>query len=365
MKKTLASILAGAMIIGTLAGCASGTKQAPETTGAQETQAETTAQAAGGASDAKPELELIVAHNQTSLENPYAYGIIKFKEEVEEKSGGKIHVTLHHGTLGENESELIEKLQMGAANMVVASPGFMTSIGVPEVDMFSLLYLFNSFDHWEKSLDGEFGTSMKEVVKEKTGNNFRIMSYWTSSVRDVYANKAVKSPEDLKGLKIRTQSSQVQQELFKACGAIPTSVAWGELYQALQQGVVDGAENDYTNLMLKEHHKTDNGKYINETHHDYTTRLLLMNGSFYDSLTDEQKGWIDEAVEAATAEERSVTYKMFEESKKKVIADGAVVTENKDIDIQAFKDLAIPIQDKFAADNNMQQYLDMIRAVAE
>lgn len=359
MRRKLAGILAGALVLGTLAGCSGG--KAEGTQPAAEAGAKTESAASG----TKAELELIVAHNQTSLENPYAYGIIKFKEAVEEKSGGKIQVTLHHGTLGENESELIEKLEMGAASMVVASPGFMTSIGVPEVDMFSLLYLFDSFDHWENSLDGDFGNAMKEIVKEKTGNNFRVMGYWSSSVRDVYAKKAIKTPADLKGMKIRTQSSPVQQDLFKACGAIPTSVAWGELYQALQQGVVDGAENDYTNFMLKEHHKTGNGKFISETHHDYTTRLLLMNGNFYDGLTDEQKGWIDEAAAEATKEERQVTYKKFEESKEKVIADGATITNFDEIDIQAFKDLAIPIQDKFAADNNMQQYLDMVRAAAK
>lgn len=311
------------------------------------------------------DLNLIVAHNQTSLENPYAFGIIKFKEVVEELSGGAIEVTLHHGTLGENESELIEKLEMGAASMVVASPGFMTGIGVQEVDMFSLLYLFDSFDHWEAALDGEFGTAMKDIVSEKTGNSFKIMGYWSSSVRDVYAKQAVTGPDDLKGLSIRTQSSAVQQDFFKACGAIPTTVAWGELYQGLQQGVVDGAENDYTNLMLKEHHKTDNGKYISETHHDYTTRLLLMNGYFYDGLTDEQKGWIDEAVVAATEEERQVTYKMFEESKQKCIDDGAIITEHADIDIDAMKEIAIPIQDKFAEDNNMTEYLQMVRDAAK
>ena len=96
----------------------------------------------------------------------------KFKEVVEDVSGGKIAVTVHKGTLGENENELIEKLEMGAASMVVASPGFMTAIGVPEVDIFSLEYLFDSFDHWEKCLDGEFGDKMKEVVKEKTGKQF-------------------------------------------------------------------------------------------------------------------------------------------------------------------------------------------------
>ena len=360
MRKLLAGILSGVMLAGALSGCGAKPQKGPEASSAAgETTAESSAGDTGASNEA--ELKLIVAHNQTSLENPYAYGIIKFKEVVEEVSGGKISVTLHHGTLGENESELIEKLEMGAANMVVASPGFMTSIGVPEVDMFSLLYLFDSFDHWESSLDGEFGAAMKDIVKEKTGNNFHIMSYWSSSVRDVYAKKAVASPEDLKGMKIRTQSSQVQQELFKDCKAIPTSVAWGELYQALQQGVVDGAENDYTNFMLKEHHKTNNGKYVSETHHYYTTRLLLMNGNFYDKLTEEQKGWIEEAIKAATEEERAVTYKMFEESKEKVIADGAQVTEWKDIDIAAFKELAVPIQDQFAKDNGMEEYLTMIR----
>ena len=346
MKKRLALVLAGVMMVSSLAGC--GSSKPAETTAAAAAS-ETTA-AAGDAkeetteaakSDVTPELNLIIASNQTSLDNPYSYGMDKFKEVVEDVSGGKIAVTVHKGTLGENENELIEKLEMGAASMVVASPGFMTAIGVPEVDIFSLEYLFNSFDHWEKCLDGEFGDKMKEVVKEKTGNNFRIMAYWSSSVRDYYGKKPVTKPDDLKGMTIRTQSSQVQQDFWKACGAIPTSVAWGELYQALQQGVVDSAENDYT------------------------TRLLLMNGAFYDGLTDEQKGWIDEAVKACTEEERQVVYRMFKESKEKVIADGAEVTNFEDVDIDAFKALALPIQDKFAADNNMTEELEMIRAAAE
>ncbi|MBQ6773973.1 MAG: TRAP transporter substrate-binding protein [Synergistaceae bacterium] len=311
---------------------------------------------------AAPELTLIIASNATDLANPYSHGLDKFKEVAEQISGGKIAVTVHKGTLGENESELVEKLTMGAADIVVSSPGFMTAIGVPEIDIFSLEYLFNSFEHWEKCLDGEFGEAMRKIVLEKTYNQFRIMGYWSSSVRDVYAKRAVKSPADLKGLSIRTQSSKVQQDFFQACGAIPTTVAWGELYQALQQGVVDGAENDYTNITLKEHHKTPNGKYISETHHDFTTRLFMMNGDRYDALTDEQKAWINEAAKASTAEERKITYEMFKTSKEKAIKDGAVITEFADIDIAAFRALARPIQDKFAADNNMTEQLNMVRA---
>ncbi|PHV70596.1 C4-dicarboxylate ABC transporter substrate-binding protein [Sporanaerobium hydrogeniformans] len=354
MKKKIALLMAGMLTLATLTGCGGGKSPAASTPKAETEVAE-------GAAAVKPEINLIVAHNQTSLENPYAFGIKKFKEVAEEVSGGKISVTLHNGTLGENESELIEKLTMGAASMVVASPGFMTAIGVPEVDMFSLLYLFDSFDHWEKAVDGEFGNAMKNVIAEKTGNQFRVMGYWSSGVRDVYGKKAIKTPADAKGLTIRTQSSSVQQEFWSKVGAVPTSVAWGELYQALQQNVVDSAENDYTSFMLKEHHKTDNGKYVSETHHDYTTRLLLMDGNFYDSLTEEQKGWIDTACVAATEEERSIVYKMAETSKEKVIADGASVTENADMDIEAFKAIAIPIQEKFVTDNKMENYLELIR----
>ena len=363
MKKAIALVTALTMATAILAGCGSGstasTTAAPAG-GAAPAATEAAAPAAAGA-----EMNLIIASNQTSQDNPYSFGLDAFKEKLEEVSGGKATATVHKGTLGENESELIEKMTMGAADLVVASPGFMTAIGVPEVDIFSLEYLFDSFDHWETCLDGDFGAAMRDIVAQKTGNQFRIMGYWSSSVRDVYAKQAVKSPADLKGLSIRTQSSKVQQDFFQGCGAIPTSVAWGELYQALQQGVVDGAENDYTNLMQKEHHKTPNGKYISETHHDYTTRLWLMDGTKYEKLTDEQKGWIDAACEAATAKEREVTYKMFEESKQKCIEAGAVVTEHADIDIAAFKEIAVPIQDKFAADNNMTEQLEMIRKAAK
>jgi TRAP-type C4-dicarboxylate transport system substrate-binding protein len=330
--------------------------------GTAQTGAGATATPATPAKAAVKPLTITVAHNQTSLENPYVYGANKFKEVMERISDGTVVVITHHGTMGENESELVEKLDMGAVDIINASPGFMTAIGVPEVDMLSLMYLFNSFDHWSAALDGEFGNTMKTIIADKTGSRFRVLDYWSSSVRDYYGKKQVLTPADLKGMSLRGQSAQVMQDFWKACGAIPTSIAWGELYQALQQGVVDSAENDYTNFMLKEHHKTPNGKYISETHHDYTTRLFMTSGTFWNKLTDQQKQWVTEASRAATAEERAVTIKMFEESKAKVIADGAIVTNFEDVDIPAFRELALPIQDRFAQQNNLTNLLDMVRA---
>lgn len=159
-----------------------------------------------------PELNIILAHNQTSLENPYTKAAIRFKEVLEEVSGGRATATLHHGTLGENESELVEKLELGAIHLTVASPGFMTLLGVNEIDMFSLLYLFDSFDHWEACVDGEFGQGMSELLSEEMDNRFNIMGYWTCSVRDYYGKKPVVEPSDLKGMTIRTQSTPVVQK---------------------------------------------------------------------------------------------------------------------------------------------------------
>jgi tripartite ATP-independent transporter DctP family solute receptor len=302
--------------------------------------------------------KLVVAHNQTSQENPYQYGMLKFKEAVERLSGGQFSVDVHAGTIGTNEDELVEKIQLGAADIVVASPGFMTKIGIPEVDMFSLLYLFNGFGHWEKVVDGAPGANLAKIISEKSRNTFRIAAYWSAGVRNYYGKKPIEKMADLAGMKIRTQMSGVVAEFWKKTGAIPTQVAWGELYQALQQGIVDAAENDYTNFSLLDHHKTVNGKFITETEHDYTTRVVLMNGNKWDSYSSQQKAWIEEALKEATAEERKVTYEQLDKSKARVLADGAKVNT---IDKAPFAAIAVPIQDELAKRLGMEDFLKSIR----
>ncbi|MDD3689996.1 MAG: TRAP transporter substrate-binding protein, partial [Synergistaceae bacterium] len=254
------------------------------------------------------------------------------------------------------------KLKLGAADVVVASPGFMTKIGIPEVDLFSLLYLFGSFDHWEKAVDGEAGQALAKIINEKSKNSFRIAAYWSAGVRNYYGKKPINTMDDLKGMKIRTQMSGVVADFWKQTGAIPTQVAWGELYQALQQGIVDCAENDYTNFSLLDHHKTANGKFITETEHDFTTRFVLMNGKKFDSLTDQQKEWITEALKQATAEERQITYGMLSKSKEKVIADGGTVNS---IDKAPFIAIAVPIQDKLAEKLSIQDLVEKVRAAGK
>lgn len=317
----------------------------------------------GVKSDTKPAdapIKLIAAHNQTSPDNPYQVGLLKFKEVVEKKSNGKITIEVHAGTLGTNENELVEKVKMKAADIVVVSPGFMTQTGVKEVDLLALPYLFNSYDHWKKVIDGDVGQKLAGLINQKSNNDFKIVGYWSAGVRHYYGKKPLNSMADLKDMKIRTQTSGVIADYWKSLGAIPTSVAWGELYQALQQKTVDGSENSYPYFIQQNHHKTDNGKYITEIGADYTTRFLLVNGKKFDSLTKEQQQIILEAAKESVETERASVISQEKEYKEIAIKDGAVVNT---LDRAPFIEKALPIQDKFAESIGAQEIIKQIRSI--
>ncbi|MGO4889188.1 TRAP transporter substrate-binding protein [Anaerobacillus sp. MEB173] len=310
-----------------------------------------------GGEGAAESLKIIAAHNQTSPDNPYQDGLIKFKEVAESESDGAIEVEVHAGTLGTEESELVEKLKLGGADVVLVSPGFMTATGIKEVDLFALPYLFESYDHWESVVDGEVGEEIAALINEKSNNDFKIIGYWTAGVRHYYGKKPLESIEDIKGMTIRTQTSGVVSEYWQQVGAIPTSVAWGELYQALQQNVVDSSENAYPYFVQQNHHKTPNGKYTTETAHDYTTRLLLISGKKFDALTDEQKEILLAAAEASVEAERQALYTQEEEYKQLAIEDGAEINE---IDRAPFIEIAKPLHEKAAQDMGVVELLNKI-----
>ncbi|MGR3764126.1 TRAP transporter substrate-binding protein [Rossellomorea sp. NS-SX7] len=309
----------------------------------------------GGEGEKK--IKIVAAHNQTSPDNPYQTGLLKFKEVAESKSNGDIDVEVHAGTIGTEESELVEKLKLGGADVVLVSPGFMTQTGIKEIDLLALPYLFDSYEHWEKTVDGEVGEEMAKLINEKSNNDFKLIGYWSAGVRHYYGKKPIEKMEDLKGMTFRTQTSGVVADYWKEVGAIPTSIAWGELYQALQQNVVDSAENSYPYFVQQNHHKTENGKYISETGHDYTTRFLLVNGKKFDSYTKEQQDIIIEAAEASVKAEREAVYAQEEEYKEKAIDEGAEVNE---IDRAPFIKLAEPIQLEAAKNMGAEGLLEKI-----
>jgi len=303
-------------------------------------------------------LHLIAAHNQTGPDNPYQIGMLKFKEVVEELSGGAMTVAVHAGTLGTSEPELVEKLQIGAADVIITSPGFMTASGIREVDMLALLYLFESYDHWVNAIDGEPGQEVADIIYEKSEGDFKIIANWSAGPRHYYGKQPIYSLEDVQGLTIRTQTSGVVAEFWKQAGAIPTSVAWGELYQALQQGVVDSAENAYVYLVQQSHHLAKNGKYLSETAHDWTTRFMLIDGNKFNEYSEEQQDIILKAAQASAEAEREAVNRDDIAYKQKAIDEGMIVNE---VDIEPFIELAIPLQDELAKELGLESLLQKFR----
>lgn len=303
-------------------------------------------------------IKIVAAHNQTDPDNPYQDGLLEFKEVAESESNGSIEVEVHAGTLGTSESELVESLQLGGADVVLVSPGFMSSTGIREIDLFALPYLFESYDHWEETVDGEVGDEIADIILDKSDNQFKLVGYWTAGVRHYYGKQPIHSMDDLQGMTIRTQTSGVVADFWQQVGAVPTDVDWGELYQALQQNVVDSAENAYPYFVQQNHHQTDNGKYTSETGHDYTTRFLLINNEKFESYSDEQQNIILQAAEASVEAERQSLYDKEEEFKQTLLDDGAEVN---DIDTAPFINIAEPLQDEVAEEVGVEGLLEKIR----
>lgn len=307
-------------------------------------------------------IKIIAAHNQTSSESPYQAGLLKFKEVAEEESGGRVEVEVHAGTIGTEEPELVQKLVVGAADVVLVSPGFMTKTGIPEFDFFALPYLFESDEHWEEVLDGEIGREFAEMVNEKSNNDFKMLGYWSAGARHYYGKKPLEEMADLNGMTIRTQSSGAVADFWKQTGAIPTSVSWGELYQALQQNVVDSSENSYPYFVQQNHHTTKNGKYITETAHDYTTRFLLANGNRFDEYPEDVQKILMTASEASVEAEREAVEKQDQEYKQVAIDAGAEVNQ---MDTTEMEEVAAPIQDELSAELDMTETLEKIRELKQ
>ncbi|MFZ7198745.1 TRAP transporter substrate-binding protein [Avibacterium avium] len=305
-------------------------------------------------------VNIVAAHNQTNISSPYQTGMLKLKEKAENSQ--LFNLEVHAGTIGTNENELVEKLILGGADIVLVSPGFMTSLGINEVDLFSLLYLFNSYNHWQKVVDGDIGKKIANIIYEKSGKRYYVMGYWTAGVRHWYGKKPINNLGDIKGLKIRTQTSGVVSNYWLNTGAIPTSVAWAELYQALSSNVVDGAENAYPYLVPMEHHKTNNGKYISETGHDYTTRFLLVSAKLWDKLDSGQKSALETAIKDATETERNAVYQEEENYKNKALSDGAIINK---LDRSPFINQGIKIQDEWGKKYNMLEVIEQIRKLAK
>jgi C4-dicarboxylate-binding protein DctP len=219
----------------------------------------------------------------------------KFAELAAKYTDNKVKVEVYPNSQLYKDKEELEALQLGAVQMLAPSLSKFGPIGVKEFEVFDLPYILPDLASLRKVTDGPLGKKLFSLLEKKgiTG-----LAYWDNGFKEMSANKKLIAPEDYKGLKFRIQSSKVLEAQFRALGAIPQVMAFSEVYQALQTGVVDGQENTPSNMYTQKMHEVQ--KYTTVTNHGYIGYAVIANKKFWDGLPADIRGQLEKAMKEAT-----------------------------------------------------------------
>src|SRR5580693_3990763 len=219
----------------------------------------------------------------------------KFKELAEKYSNGKVKVEIYPNSTLYKDKEELEALQLGAVQMLAPSNSKFGPIGIKEFEVFDLPYILPDLKTLRKVTDGPLGARLLKLLDSKgmTG-----LAYWDNGFKQMSANKKLLEPADYKGLKFRIQSSKVLEAQFRSLGAIPQVMAFSDVYQALQTGVVDGQENTWSNIYTQKMHEVQ--KYMTTTNHGYIGYVVIVNKKFWDGLPADIRDQLSKAMKEAT-----------------------------------------------------------------
>jgi C4-dicarboxylate-binding protein DctP len=219
----------------------------------------------------------------------------KFKELAEKYTNGKVKVEVYPNSTLYKDKEELEALQLGAVQMLAPSNSKFGPIGIKEFEVFDLPYILPDLKTLRKVTDGPLGARLLKLLDSKgmTG-----LAYWDNGFKQMSANKKLITPADYKGLKFRIQSSKVLEAQFRALGAIPQVMAFSDVYQALQTGVVDGQENTWSNIYTQKMHEVQ--KYATVTNHGYIGYVVVVNKKFWDGLPPDIRDELTKAMKEAT-----------------------------------------------------------------
>ena len=248
-------------------------------------------------------------------------GMAYMAERLEHYSNGTMRIDIYpSGQLGA-ERDTVELVQIGSLAMTKVSAAPLEAF-VPAMQVFSIPYVFRDREHYFKALDSEIG---KELLASVEVARLRGMGYYDSGSRSFYmVDDPVETPADLAGLKIRVMKSQTAVKMVAALGGSATPISWGELYTALQQGVVDGAENNPPSFYLSGHYEVCKYYALNE--HTSVPDMLLMSSRIWDSLNEQQREWLQQAVDDSVAYQRKLWQESTDEALAAVREAGVTVT---------------------------------------
>lgn len=240
-----------------------------------------------------------------------------FAKRAEELTKGKVKVEVYANSTLYKDKEEMEALQLGAVQMLAPSLAKFGPLGVKEFEVFDLPFIFDNYAELHKITQGPVG---KQLMAKLEPKGIKGLAYWDNGFKSMSANKQIKAPEDFKGLKMRIQSSKVLESQMRSVGALPQVMAFSEVYQALQTGVVDGTENPHSNLYTQKMHEVQ--KHMTLTDHGYLGYAVITNKKFWEGLPADVRGQLEQAMKESTDYANKIAKEENDQALEKVKASG-------------------------------------------
>jgi tripartite ATP-independent transporter DctP family solute receptor len=258
--------------------------------------------------------------------HPVHKGMERLAEEMQARTNGQVRILIYPNEQLGSERESLELLQLGALDMTKASSAVLEAFQ-EEYKVFGLPFLFNSGDHMWQVLEGPIG---RQILESGRDRNLLGLCYYDAGARSFYTRQTpIREPDDLRGLNIRVQQSEMAMKMVRALGGSPTPVSWGELYSALQQGIVDGAENNPPSFYTSNHYQAS--RYFSRNEHLRLPDVLLIQSRRFDKLSAAHQQAFREALAASVTFQREIWQLAETEAIQAVKAAGVEVIEFDDL----------------------------------
>ena len=268
-----------------------------------------------------------------------------FKKFAEERTKGKVKVEVYPNSMLYKDAEELEALQLGAVQMLAPVPGKFGPLGLPEFEVFDLPYMFPDIAALHKVYNGPAGTALLKKLEPK---GIVGLAFWDNGFRVMSSNRPIHVPSDMKGLKMRTNSSKVNAAIMKSVGAIPQTVAFSEVYQGLQTGVIDGTEGPLSNLYTQKQYEVQ--KHVTLTYHTISNYVVIVNKAFWEKLPADIRTTLEGAMKDATALNDQVAAKDEAAAIAAIKASGkSEIYTPAPAEKQAWMKAMLPVQDEMAS----------------
>ncbi|MGE5620922.1 MAG: TRAP transporter substrate-binding protein [Sphingomonadaceae bacterium] len=307
----------------------------------------------------KDVIKLKIGHDQPD-KHPYHLGAVFFAQKVTELTNGRVQGTVFPSAQLGNELTMLDSLRLGDLDLSVsAAPNASTH--VPELGFFSVSYLFDSKDHFIKTMTdpGFLGTVQEKVAARNIG--FRPIAFMTAGLRSIYNNqRPIKTVDDLKGLKMRVMASPIESRVWQTLGTLPTSIPFGEIYTAMQTGVINAAEGAPVSYVTSKHNEV--AKYLSLSEHQWLVSVLWMSDKTWNKLPDDVKKAVTEAGQQMTKYEIELNAKADDDA---VAEASAKNFQANKVEKDGFKQKLASLQKDVAGELGMEKALDIISSLGK